>query len=109
MSDAETILARDIARDQLVAELRALRPAFDADGVAHMTLFGSRSRGDNRPDSDVDLMIDVAPERKFSLLDLSGVALTVEDRIGLSGNVFLRRSAAPELVEEAARDGIAIF
>jgi predicted nucleotidyltransferase len=109
MDDTETILARDITRDQLVAELRSLRPAFDADGVAHMMLFGSRSRGDNRPDSDVDLMIDVLPGRKFSLINLSGVALTVEDRIGLRGNVFLRRSAAPELVEEAARDGIAVF
>ena len=109
MSDRETILARNVGREQLVAELRALRPAFDADGVAHMTLFGSRSRGDNRADSDVDLMIDVTPGRKFSLLDLSGVALTVEDRIGLSGNIFLRRSAASELVEEAAREGIAVF
>jgi predicted nucleotidyltransferase len=109
MIDAETILARDISRDQLVAELRALGPAFEADGVAHMALFGSRARGDNRPDSDVDLLIDVLPNRKFSLLEVAGIVNTVEDHIRLTGNVFLRRSTDPDILDDARRDGIAIF
>jgi uncharacterized protein len=32
-----------------------------ARGVSHAALFGSRARGDNRPDSDIDLMIEVDP------------------------------------------------
>ena len=109
MSDTETVLARDISRDQLLAELRALRPQFEGEGVAHMVLFGSRARGDHRPDSDVDLMIDVVPGRKFSLIEMAGIANAVEDTIGLMGNVFLRRSARSDLLDETRRDGIAIF
>jgi predicted nucleotidyltransferase len=109
MTDAETILAREVSRDQLVAELRALRPAFEADGVARMVLFGSRARGDNRADSDVDLMIDVVPNRKFSLIEVAGIVNTVEDHVRLTGNVFLRRSADRDLLDDARRDGVAIF
>ncbi len=109
MSDTETVLARDIDREQLIAELKALTSAFHGDGVAHMVLFGSRARGDNRRDSDVDLMIDVIPGQKFSLVEMAGLALTVADEIGLTGNIFLRRSAAADIVEEASRDGIPIF
>jgi predicted nucleotidyltransferase len=109
MSDTETLLARDISRDQLIAELRALRPAFEREGVTHMTLFGSRARGDNRIDSDVDLAIDVDPSRKFSLIDLSGVHLIAQDAIRLSANVTLRRGLRPGLASAIGRDGIAIF
>ena len=109
MSATETILARDISRDQLVAELRALRPAFEERAVSHMVLFGSRARGNNRADSDVDLMIEVDPHKKFSLVDLAGVSVIVEDHVGLNGNIFMRRSTRPELLQEAGRDGVAIF
>jgi uncharacterized protein len=33
-----------------------------ARGVSHAALFGSRARGDNRPDSDIDIMIEIDPD-----------------------------------------------
>jgi predicted nucleotidyltransferase len=109
MSDSETILARDISREQLLNELRALRPVFEREGVAHMALFGSRARGDHRPDSDVDLLIDVAPGRKFSMLDLIGIGHVVEDRVGLQGNVLIGRSLEAALADEARREAVEVF
>jgi hypothetical protein len=109
MSDAETVPVRDISRDQLFAGLRALRPHFERAGVTHMALFGSRARGDNRPDSDVDLIVEVASNQKFSLLDLIGVGHIVEDNFGLRGDVYMRRSLAPFLAEEERRDGVCLF
>ena len=78
MTDATILAPREIPRDQLVAELRALRDLFAEEGVTHMVLFGSRARQDNRADSDVDLVVEVDPGRKFSLIDLSGER--VDDR-----------------------------
>ncbi len=109
MSDTETVLARDISRDQLVAELRALRPAFERMGVTHMTLFGSRARQDNRADSDVDLAIEVDEGRKFSLLDLVGVSHLIEDRLGLRSSLLMRRSLEPRFVDALRSDGIDVF
>jgi len=44
--------------DRLRQNERALRER----GVTHAALFGSRARGDNRPDSDIDIMIEIEPE-----------------------------------------------
>ena len=109
MTDAETVLTRHITRDQLLAELRALRPAFEREGVVHMALVGSRARQDNRPDSDVDLTIDVNPERRFSLVEVARIVRAVEERVGFRTDVLMRRSLTPRLLEEASRDQISVF
>ena len=101
---------RDLAREELLAKLRALRPQFEREGVAHMALFGSRARGDNRPDSDVDLLVDVQDEQKFSMLDAIGVSHIVEDNLGLETNVVvLDKYADPSFVASVERDRVAVF
>jgi uncharacterized protein len=42
-------------------------------GVAHLALFGSTARAEAGPSSDVDLLIEVAPGVKFTLVDLVGL------------------------------------
>ena len=98
-----------LTREQLVTTLRDLKASFVDQGVTGMSLFGSRARGDNRPDSDIDLMIDVDPAQKFSLLDLVGVAHTVEDQVRLPANIFMRRSLEPTILASAKRDAIWVF
>lgn len=100
---------RDLSREKLLAELRALRPIFEQDGVTHMTLFGSRARRDNRPDSDVDLLIDVEVGRKFSLLDLVGVSHIIEDNLGMDASIVMRRSMSDEFADETKNDLVEVF
>jgi predicted nucleotidyltransferase len=106
---SDTVLSRDISREALIAELRALRPAFERRGVEHMALFGSRARGDNRPDSDVDLAIEVDNARRFSLIDLSGVNLLVEDKLRLDADVKMLRSFQSDIRRHFERDRVVIF
>ena len=57
--------------------------------------------GDNRPDSDIDLMIEVDPDRKFSLVELDRrQAHRRGPRLGLRANVFMRRSLKPRFLDE---------
>ena len=100
---------RDLSREQLLAELRALRPEFERRGVVGLSLFGSRARGDNRPDSDVDLVIDIANGARFSLLDLVGIGQLVGDRLGLEANMFMREDFDASFQRTFKRDGILIF
>lgn len=96
-------------RDQLIDRLRRLRPELADRGVTHLALFGSRARGDHRPDSDVDLFLDVERGRKFSLLDLIGIEHQLTDSIGLAANITMRRSLSPEFREKTTPDVVEIF
>jgi predicted nucleotidyltransferase len=109
MTEAPTLVGPDLKRDQLVARLRTLRPAFEKEGVTSMALIGSRARGDNRPDSDIDLMIEVDPGRKFSILDLIAVKHIIEDHVGLSTDVIMRRSLKPDFRANAERDAVDVY
>jgi len=100
---------RDLSREQLLAELRALRPEFERRGVTGLSLFGSRARGDNRPDSDVDIVVDFAKNARFSLLEVVGLGQFVEDRLGIETNIFIREDFDPSFQRTFKRDGILIF
>jgi len=50
-------------RDEIVAKLKAHEADLKAQGVAHAALFGSRARGDYRPESDIDILVELAPAR----------------------------------------------
>lgn len=101
---------RDLSREQLLAELRALKPILEHEGVAHMSMFGSRARGDNGSDSDVDLILDIKIGHKFSGFDLAGVYGLIEDRVGLESSlVVLDKYADPAFVEIIKRDLIEVF
>jgi predicted nucleotidyltransferase len=101
---------RDLTREQLLAELRALRPEFERRGVTHMAMFGSRARGDHRPDSDIDLVVDIEDGKKFSLLDAIGVAHVVEDTVGLeTGVVVLDPHTDHTFAAAVRRDRVAVY
>jgi predicted nucleotidyltransferase len=101
---------RNLSREQLVAELRALRPEFEREGVAHMSLFGSRARGDNRPDSDVDILVEVSAGRRFGL-EAVGVFNLIANRIGLPASIVTSTglSNAPAFGDRVRRDEVAVF
>jgi hypothetical protein len=48
-------------RSQVLRTLRALEPELRAEGVRHVSVFGSVARGEDTVVSDVDLALDLAP------------------------------------------------
>jgi predicted nucleotidyltransferase len=80
-----------------------------AEGVQHLALFGSRARGDNRPDSDIDLLVEVPEEDSFSILNLIGVEHAVSDNLGLKANAIMRRSLRDNFRASIEPDIVDIF
>jgi uncharacterized protein len=49
--------------------LRRSEHALRGRGVMHAALFGSVARGKHRPDSDVDIMIEIDPNARITVFD----------------------------------------
>lgn len=54
---------------EIIAKLRENETPLRARGVSHAALFGSRARGDARPDSDIDIMIEVDPIARIGVYE----------------------------------------
>jgi predicted nucleotidyltransferase len=98
-----------MTRDEIIAKIRSSAPALRAEGVTSLAIFGSRARADAHEDSDLDILIDVDPDAKFSLLDLVGVEHIVRDATGLETQASMRRSLDPRMAERIADDIVEVF
>jgi predicted nucleotidyltransferase len=88
------------------ALLSSLRRALRTEpGVTLAVLFGSRARGDDRPGSDVDLLLDLRAGT-----DRRAVAARLSDQTGLRVRVLTLDDAwrAPLVLAEVLRDGRAL-
>ncbi len=72
-------------------------------GARNIRIFGSAARGEDRPDSDLDLLIDL--EQGRSLLDLIGIKQDLEQLLGRKVDVVtengLNRYIRKDILSEA--------
>ncbi len=66
-----------------------------AHGARNIRLFGSAARGEDRPDSDLDLLVEMDSGR--SLLDLVGLSQDLEDLLERKVDVLTDTSVDPTL------------
>jgi len=99
----------EMTRDQIIAKLRANAAAIQAEGVTRLAIFGSRARGEQGPESDIDVLVDVAPDSRFSLLNLIGVEHIIKDVTGVPAQATMRRSLDPRMAERIADDIVEVF
>jgi predicted nucleotidyltransferase len=63
--------------------------------VRELSLFGSAVRGEMRPDSDFDLLVDYFPDARPSLFDLIGMTNDLSDLLGRKVDVGVKRALKP--------------
>ena len=78
-------------------------------GVKDLSVFGSTARDEAGDASDVDILIDVVPERRFSLVDLAALRLYLSDLLGVDADVTIRRNIKPFLRESILEDEVRVF
>ena len=67
---------------QRVELVTALQTYMAQTAIVRAWMFGSFARGEERADSDVDILIEIAPRARVSLLTLSRYSLDMKDLVG---------------------------
>jgi uncharacterized protein len=99
----------DIPLETIVGKLRELAPALRAAGVTRLYLFGSRARGDARPDSDLDVLIETTSREETPRFDYFRVLHLIEDEVGLRAQISMRDLLKPRIAERIADDLVEVF
>lgn len=98
-----------MTRDEATAELVRRTNALRERGGRAAFVYGSTARNEAKPDSDIDIFIDIEPGRKFSLLDLVGMQRYLAEELGVEIDLTTRSSLHPKLRAEIEREAVQIF
>jgi hypothetical protein len=89
--------------------LRRSEKALRARGVQRAALFGSVARGDNRPDSDIDIMIEIDPEAHITVFDYVDLKEYIAGLFDEPVDVVSREGLKPYVRPAATADAIYAF
>lgn len=94
-------------RGELLRRRRAaVREIAAQYGATNLRVFGSVARGDDGPDSDIDIAADLPDST--SLFDLAGLRNDLSDLLEASVDVVPTRSLRPGVAADVERDAVAL-
>jgi predicted nucleotidyltransferase len=96
-------------KQDILGRLRENEAALKARGVTHAALFGSRARGEHRPDSDIDIMIEIAPEAVEDVYAYVGLKSYIASLFEEPVDVVNREALKPYVRPAATADAVYAF
>ena len=78
-------------------------------GVRHVAVFGSVARGQARPESDIDVLVDLDPELPISVFEYARLKLYIGNVLGGASDVVNRRKLKPLVRDNILREAVNIF
>jgi uncharacterized protein len=86
-------------KNEVIERLRVHEPELKAAGIVRLAVFGSVARGDNSPESDVDLLADFDKTRRYTLLTMGRLENRLADLLGTRVDL-----SSPEWLKDSVRD-----
>jgi uncharacterized protein len=100
---------RTMNSQEALETLRRSEHALRARGVRRAALFGSVARGENRPGSDIDIMVEIDPEAHITVFDYVGLKEYIAGLFDSPVDVVNRDGLKPYLRPTAMADAIYAF
>ena len=92
----------DIDAAQLAAVCRRFQ-------VGRLAVFGSAARGEMRPDSDVDLLVEFRPEAEIGFIEYAGLMLALSELLGRKVDLVSRPALRPLLRDAILSEALPLY
>jgi len=89
--------------------LRRSEADLRARGVRRAAVFGSVARGDGRPDSDIDILVEIDPDARLTVFDYAGLKDYIGSLFDGPVDVVNRDGLKPYIRPAATADAIYAF
>jgi predicted nucleotidyltransferase len=97
-----------VNRDEVISTLRMHEPELRAAGIVRLSVFGSTVRGEERPDSDVDLLATF-DERPLSLLDVLRIENEIAELLHQPVDLVEESCLRPHIKKNVDREAVRAF
>ena len=89
--------------------LQAQKPYLaEKDGVTEIGIFGSYVRGEQRPDSDLDVLIEVERPPRIGLIGLVDLELYLSELLGIKVDLAIKKNLKPRIGKRILQEVIAL-
>lgn len=95
--------------DRALEILRADKDGLRARGVLHAAVFGSLARGEVRDDSDVDVLVEIDPEKRVGVFAYAGNELDLSRLMGRKVDLASPRALKPYARSDILREKVDAF
>jgi predicted nucleotidyltransferase len=93
----------------LIEVLKTYDAALRENGATAVFVFGSRARGNERADSDLDLFIDYDPTAKIpNMFRLMQIEEKISETLGIPVTITTRDALHPSMKESIERDAVRV-
>jgi len=89
--------------------LPTLQAALEKQTIVKAWLFGSYSRGEETPESDVDILVEYVPNSRISLLTISRIMVALSDAVGKKVDLVEEGRLLPFAQESVEKDKVLIY
>ena len=96
-------------KERILAILREHEPELKAAGLLHLRLFGSIARGDNTPNSDVDLLFDYDESDSWNLFGAYGSQERVTELLGMPAHLSSAKHMRDHIKAHALQETVSVF
>lgn len=93
--------------DQILKLKQKIVPVLQKNGVISSSIFGSYARGEERPNSDIDLLVEMAPNS--TIIDLSGLKQDLEEALSKKVDVVTTGAINSRLKPYIEKDLVSIY
>lgn len=98
-----------MTRDEATRILRRHTDALHRRGVASLAIFGTTARDEAGPDSDVDILVDLDPQSRISLIEFIGLEDYLADLLSTKVDLVTRKGLHPDLAPQILREAVKVF